>query len=176
MPSHDPLVYPTFYEFEKQWMQIDYNRGASDPSFTNHDEAYRALVKDYVNGDAKLRASIRQRCSNNPSPLHFAHRCAVFALRSLPSEIETGLVAVSMDNLGWDYRDTGACVAMIRHVASKLSVPIGPTIERVTAISTSEMGEFFRGFMKRPLEGLLDAYLLAECADKNGPMIGYRNP
>lgn len=81
----------------------------------------------------------------------FAKRMAILAIRELSEErIYQGLVALVIENLAFDSRDSLTPLALLHHSSEKLGADSPGIFSRAAALARSEVAEFLKNFLNRP--------------------------
>lgn len=149
------------------------DRSASDPTLSEVDLQIQTICQRYASAPGEHRARLRQIATNGHSLLHFPHRMAIRAMRTRDvGTIRMGLLALSLEDLRNDFRDTLTCLAMLRHAALYLKTDYSARFKEVADLSSPQMAKFIQEFLARDsdLQGL-EAFGQREGRDANGVTI-----
>jgi hypothetical protein len=151
------------------------NNAAAEPAVLNVDSRIEVACRLYAAASEPQRAAYRQVVRNGWSLLHYAHRMANRALCTGDVEcIHLGLLALSLEGLRSDYRETVTYLAALRHVASRINVDWSAAAREVMKLSSSEMAECIEKSLARgTCVDSLELFLLRETRDQNGPRIDF---
>jgi hypothetical protein len=102
--------------------------------------------------------------------LGYAHLKAIQAVRENdPRAVELGLLALAVEDLRLDWRDTLVTLSLLVHSARKLRVRPGPLVERAAAVANRQCGDLLRRFLQREREDQsIEAMGYQEGQDEDG--------
>ena len=154
------------------------NESVSDPTPSETDRRIERICKAYLAGTDQQRAQYRREVKNGASLMHYSKRMAVRAMRNADADVlDLAGAALSLEDKRGDPRETITDLAILRHVAIKISVDWNPLLHKIEAMSSPEMGQFVRGFAARDASSLrLELFLHCETHDANGPTIELQAP
>jgi hypothetical protein len=115
-------------------------------------QAIDAFVDAFVAGDQSTRNAIIKPTSRCVHAFHsFAHWRAVLSVRENdPSLISRGIVALAIENLRDDYRETLIVLSLLAHSAEKLQGSAEPLFDSSLALASPEFAKFVTGFLAGP--------------------------
>jgi hypothetical protein len=147
-----------------------YERSLSDPGLAAYDRVIADICQAYVNGDEIARGQIGDRMRAEHSCIHFAERRAVTAMRtSAPDLIRQGLLAIAIEQIAFDYRESTGALAMLQHAAHKMGADFGRVIREVADVATLSASQFMIGFASYPYSSeTLRGLMLREALDPFG--------
>jgi len=98
---------------------------------------------------------------------------AVQALRTKSEKaVELGLIAVSIEGLRSDMRDTLGWLALLYHAAVRIPCDVERHFQRTAAISDEPMGDLLRSFFSREPElREISAFGFGEGVSEQGPTL-----
>jgi hypothetical protein len=169
--QHVPLMLAGSLHFDVLRRAI--NESASNPELNDVDVKIERACREYVSASEQERVAYRQRVANGWSLFHFAHRMVIRAMRTIDiGPLRLAAIAVSLEDGRNDPRDTVTCLAMLLHAASYVNADWDSLVEQTANISSPRPAELMREFAsKNPWAEDLNAFLLCEGRDSNGPTI-----
>ncbi|MEZ6141285.1 MAG: hypothetical protein R3B84_12010 [Zavarzinella sp.] len=113
--------------------------------------AVDALIKFFLEGDENERAKILSVTKNCVNTFHsYAHWMAVCSVRkNNPLLIFKGLVALAIENLRNDFRDTLVIISLLANSARKLQGTEVIQFQSAKTISSKQFGEFLSDYLSR---------------------------
>ena len=130
------------------------------------------LCRLYLSLDSEGRNYILARTTVDMASMFrgVANLCAVDCVRQRdPDRIFLGIVALVIENLSFDFRDTTIALAVLYNSALKIDINWDEILGRALTICTPEMGRFLIDFSKRSeSEKSLKAFSVEEIEGKDG--------
>ncbi len=124
------------------------------------------LCRLYLSVDSDGRTDILARTTVEMAPMFrgVANLYAVDGVRERdPDKIFLGIVALALENLSFDFRDTMIALAVLYHSALKLNLNPDEILGRALTICTPKMGKFLSEFFGRTeSQKSLDNFLVEE--------------
>jgi hypothetical protein len=129
----------------------------------------------YLSGSPQERESIRSLVTPEMSFLFFMY-AGVAAVRAVREQDEkkvfNGLVALSVENQVFDWRDSIMVLVQLHHSAVKIGADVSKLFHRAAAISSLRTGEGFLEFSARTSESLdLAKFGYKEGTDSHGNFV-----
>lgn len=119
------------------------------------DDDFISLAQLYINGTNKQRQEIRDSISDDMLLLviGFSDRMAIIAERKQDKTyLNYALVAHSIENFRYDFRENVFRLALVNHVCEKLNCNPSEIFQFIASISTTDASKRLLGFLGRPPE------------------------